>query len=108
MYSRSSVRGDSARTPDCAIQSCTPWPMPMIARDPNMRCSVAISMAASATFRNGTGSTPTPTATRCVAPSTAAAEEMPPGEEGVLPQPELVEPESSAARAIDSSCSGGL
>ena len=65
-------------------------------RPGNSRASVAISIAASAGLRSGTGSSPTPTRNRSVQASAAAAAVEPALEEAVLPQPQLVEPASSA------------
>ena len=52
--------------PTCPIQSCTPCPMPGSRRPGKSRCSVASSMASSATLRSGTGARPMPTRTRSV------------------------------------------
>jgi hypothetical protein len=49
----------------------------MVTRSGNSRCSVATSIAVSATLRSGTGSSPTPTLSRPVQASTAAALAMP-------------------------------
>ncbi len=90
-YSRSRVIGERARAPTWSIQSSTPWPTPTWARPGNIRSSAAISMAASAGLRSGTGSTPMPTCSRSVQASAAVAAGETALLEAVLPQPQLVD-----------------
>ena len=108
MYSRSNVTGDSGRAPTWPIQSCTPWPTPTVRRPGNSRCSVAVSIAVSATFLSGTGSTPIPAGSRVVQASTAAAVAIPPPQkQSSQSHAGSSRPSSSAARATSRSRSWG-
>jgi hypothetical protein len=106
-YSVSSVSGEPARAPTWPIQSCTPWPTPTVTRPGNMRSSAAASIAVSATFRNGTGSTPIPTASRSVQASSADASVIAPPQKQSSQSQSSASPASSAARATSRSRSGG-
>jgi hypothetical protein len=101
------VTGESARTPTCLIQSCTPWPTPTVTRPGNSRCSAAASIAASATFRSGTGSTPIATGSRLVQASSADAVVIAPPQKQSSQSHSSASPDSSATRATSRSRSGG-
>ena len=107
MYSRSSVRGDSARAPTWLIQSSTPWPTPAVTRPGNSRAIVASSMAVSATLRSGTGSSPIATGRRLVVASIAVAVAMPLSLKQSSHTHSCASPAASAAAATAPIRSGG-
>ena len=107
MCSRSSVMGESTAAPTWRIQSWTPWPSATVSRPGNSRASVASSMAASAGLRNGTGSSPIPTATRSDHASAAAAVVSPPSRKQSSHSHSSSTPDASAASTAARSCSGG-
>ena len=87
-----SVSGDSTLAPTCSIQRCTPCPTPSTSRPGNSRSIVAISIAASATLRNGIGSTPMPRRMRLLQASAAVAVASPDSRKQSSHEPDLVDP----------------
>ena len=77
-HSRSRVIGDAAPAPTWSIQASTPWPTAGTNRPGNSRLTVAISIAASAGLRSGTGSRPTPTRIELLQARAAVALASPP------------------------------
>jgi hypothetical protein len=72
-----------------------------------MRCSAAISIAANATLRSGTGDTPTATGSRSVHPSSADAMAIAPPQKQSSQSHSSASPDSSATWATSRSRSGG-
>ena len=106
-YSRSSVIGDSAAAPVCRIQSWRPCPTPIVTRPGNRRCSMAVSIAAVATFRSGTGSTPIPTRRLVVQARAAEQAGTAPPQKQSSHSHSSSSPAASAATATFRNCSGG-
>jgi hypothetical protein len=78
-----------------------------VTRPGNSRCSAAASIAASATFRSGTGDTPTATGSRLVHASSDDAMAAAPPQKQSSQSHSSASPESSATRATSRSRSGG-
>ena len=76
-------------------------------RPGNSRCSAAASIAVSATFRSGTGSTPIATGSRSVQARIADARDIPPPQKQTSHSHSSGSPVSCAARATARTCSGG-
>ena len=71
------VTGDGVRAPICAIQSGTPWPMPGRTRPGARPHKVESSIAVIAGLRATAGRMPSPSVSRSVTASAAAASDMP-------------------------------